>query len=101
MKKVVIDLKPVLNDHGLKDGSNPLKLTDVSKKYGISRQTFENWRKQAPDVVETLFYILKDNPKTDVFKALKGWQKPPYVLAFLKMFLEDYECGFLDVVKEV
>lgn len=101
MKKVVIDLKPVLNDHGLKNGKNPLKLTEVSEKYGISRQTIENWRKESPDVVKTLFFILKENPKTDIFKALKCWQKPPHVLEFLKSFIEDYECGFLEVVKDV
>ena len=98
---VVIELRPFLIEHAKKQKSKQQKITDVAEHFGFSRQTFSNWEKIAPDVVHTLFYILKDNPDADVFKALKNWQKPPAVLAFLRDFLAHYQCEFLDIVKGI
>ena len=100
MKKVVIDLKSFLKEYS-KEKGEVTRVTDVGNEFGLSKQTFVNWEKVAPDVVSVLFYIVKENPETDVFKALCEWQKPPAVLVFIREFMKDYDCKFMDIVKEV
>ena len=100
MKKVVIDVKSFLLEHS-KHTKETVRISTVADKFGLSKQTFVNWEKVAPDVVSVLFYIVKENPETDVFKALCEWQKPPAVLVFIREFMKDYDCKFMDIVKEV
>jgi hypothetical protein len=96
-KKVVI----ALNDY-LK--SNP-KIEEtkyaIALKYGLNHTTIRHWNEKAPDVVDVLFRIVAENPKTNIAKALNEWKKPPQVLAFLRDFMRDYKAEFLDLVKEV
>lgn len=100
MKKVVIDLKSFLKDYSKKKGE-VVRVTDVGNEFGLSRQTFVNWEKTVPDVVSVLFYIVKENPETNIFKALCEWQKPPAVLVFIRDFMKKYECSFTDIIKEI
>lgn len=100
MKKVVIDVKSFLFEHS-KRTNETVRVSSVANEFGLSKQTFKNWENIAPDVVSVLFYIVKENTETDVFKALCEWQKPPAVLVFIREFIKTYECKFLDIVKEV
>ena len=95
-KKVVIALSDYLK-------SKPeLKQTKYSicKKYGMGNRTVSHWENQAPEVVEMLFRIVKEQPKTNILKALKDWQKPPYSLVFLRDFMTDFKVDFTELVKE-
>ena len=99
-KKVVIDLRMALIVYS-KGKDKVVRVSDVCRKFGLSSQTFINWQKEAPDVVSVLFYIVKENPNADVFKALCEWQKPPTVLVFIRDFIKEYGCSFNDIVEEV
>lgn len=99
-KTVVIDLKSFLKNYSKEKGV-VTRVTDVGNEFGLSRQTFVNWENTVPDVVSVLFYIVKENPKTNITKALNEWQKPPAVLVFIRDFMKKYKCSFTDIVKEI
>ena len=95
-KKVVIALSDFLKEKNISDTKYA-----ICVKYGLQHATVANWEKKAPDVVEVLFKIVQENPKTNILKALKEWQKPPYALVLIRDLMIDYKCEFLDLVKEV
>lgn len=96
-KEVVIRLVDYLNENKEKVG---MTFYAFCKKYGISRPNADYWKNKAPDVVKVLYLIKKETPEADILKALQQWQKPPFVLAFLRDFMTEYDVEFLELVKE-
>jgi hypothetical protein len=91
MSKVIIDVK----SYAVK---NNLKMVDLSKEHGVSTVTLSNWRNEAPDVVKGIYFAMEQQPEIDLLKVLNGWQKPPYVLAFIRDFMIQNKCSFTELV---
>lgn len=91
MSKVIIDVK----SYAVK---NNLKMVDLGKDFGVSTVTLSNWRNEAPDVVKGVFFAMQQQPEIDLLKILKGWQKPPQVLAFIRDFMIQNKCTFSELV---
>jgi hypothetical protein len=73
-------------------------MVDLSKEHGVSTVTLSNWRNEAPDVVKGIYFAMEQQPEIDLLKVLSGWQKPPYVLAFIRDFMIQNECSFTELV---
>ena len=99
--KVVINIKDFLNEKSKKESMPKVPVTKVAENFGLTRVTLQNWERKAPESVEALFRIVKENKEADIEKALIKWQKPSAVLMFLRDFIKEYNCKFTDIVKEV
>lgn len=93
LKKVVIDIRPFLT-------ANKIKEKTVCEEIGISRITLFTWRNEAPELAKLIYKVIEQNPKVDFLKAMKGWEEPPIVLAFIRDFMEKYKCKLHDIVFE-
>lgn len=90
---VIIDIKSFAVN-------NNLKMVSLGKEFRVSTVTLTNWRIEAPDVVKGIYFAVKQQPEIDLLKVLKGWQKPPQVVAFIRDFMIAYDCSFDLIVKE-
>lgn len=90
MTKIIIDIK----------SANENTISETCEKYGVSRMTLNKWSKKAPDVVVGVFKAIEENPKSNVLKILKGWQKAPFVICFIRDFMIENNCKFTDIVKK-
>lgn len=93
-KKIIIDIK----SYAVKKN---IKMGDICSENGVSAVSLMNWRSEAPDVVKGIYLALSKQPETNVLKIFKGWQDPPFVLAFIRDFMIKHGCKFTDIVVEI
>lgn len=94
MSKIIIDLRTYASE-------NELQMTEVTNDFNIHIQTLYRWQKEAPDVIKGIFKAMQEQPDTDILKILKGWQNPPFAVAFIRAFMLKHNCNFNEIVTEI
>lgn len=92
-KKVVIDIRMFCLDKGI-------KIKTVCEDNGVSGVSLLNWRNEAPDVVKVIYLAMQESKGVDILNILKGWQKPPHVLTFIRDFMVKYDAKFEEIIYE-